>query len=135
MRNALPVLLAMLFLASCREPQSREYFQRSSGTGEFSFEFEMADTLCAYDISFYSAIDRPLFRKDTLVSFPLQIVWRSPSGRYFSETVYYPADSNRVRYRSGVIPSESGTWAIGVTIPDEPRRMRGLGIIVEKVGL
>ena len=119
----------LLLLAACSRPQSREYFQRSDGSGEYSFDLEMPDSLAAYDISFYTAIDRPLIKRDTLVSFPLQIVWRSPSGRYFSETVYYPAGLARVPYRTGLVPSEPGIWNIAITIPSEPRRLRGLGVI------
>lgn len=132
MRRAAPLLAVLMLLASCREPVAREYFQRSGGSGEYSFEIEMTDSLSSYDISFYTVVDKPLMRRDTLVSFPLQVVWRSPSGRYFSETVYYPADSVRVRYRSGVVPSEYGRWSISVTIPQEPQRMRGLGLICSR---
>jgi len=132
MRRALPLLLAFLLLASCREPQSREYFQRVSSDGEYSFDLELTDTLAAYNLSFYTKIDRPVFKRDTLVSFPMQIVWRSPSGRYFSETVYYPADSLRARYRSHLVPSEAGTWNVAVTLPRQPEGLRGLGIICAK---
>ncbi len=133
MRRALPaVLLALLMVSACSEPQAREYFLRSNSAGEYSFSVELTDSLHSYDFSFYTAIDKPLFRNDTLVSFPMQVVWRSPSGRYFSETVYYPADSSRVLYRSGMMPSEFGEWSIGVTLPQQPPRLRGLGIIVSR---
>ena len=101
----------------------------SDGSGEYAFPLELSDTLQAYDTSFFSSLDRPLFVPDTLVSFPLQVVWRSPSGRYFSETVYYPADSLRVRYRSGIVPSEAGEWTLSVTVSPEPEGFRGLGVI------
>lgn len=104
-------------------------FIRSDGSGEYVFPLQLSDTLAAYDISFYTVIDRPVFRADTIVSFPMQVVWRSPSGRYFSETVYYPADSVKVRYRSGVIPSEEGDWTLSVTLDPEPGGLRGLGVI------
>ena len=131
--RALPLaLLLALMLSSCAQPASREYFQRSAGTGEYSFDFEMPDSLAAYDISFYAAIDRPLFKKDTLASFPLQVVWRSPSGRFFSETVYYPASEACALYRSSVVPSEPGGWNISVTVNPEPEGLRGLGLICAK---
>ena len=121
----------VLIAASCSNPPSRELFVRSTGSGEYSFPVQF-DSLGTYDLSFYTVIDRPLFRTDTLVSFPMNVVWRSPSGRYFSETVYFPADSTRVRYRSGVVPSEGGEWTISVTLPSEPPRLRGLGIEVRR---
>ena len=131
-RRLLSAAVFLLLLASCSRPQSREYFQRSDGSGEYSFDIEMSDSLTAYDISFYTAIDRPLFSRDTLTSFPLQIVWRSPSGRYFSETVYYPVGLARVPYRTGLVPSEPGIWNIAVTLPSEPRLLRGLGIVCRR---
>ena len=128
MRNLAIACCALLLLASCGRPQGREYFLRANPAGEYSFDLELIDSLASYDISFYTAIDRPLFHRDTLVSFPLQVVWRSPSGRYFSETVYYPTAEHRVLYRSNVVPTELGTWNIAVTIPNQPPRLRGLGL-------
>ncbi|MBO4475234.1 MAG: hypothetical protein J5737_00730 [Bacteroidales bacterium] len=126
------MITVAVLAVSCREPRAREYYLRADRTGEYSFDISLTDSLARYDISFYTAIVKPLLHKDTLASFPMQIVWRSPSGLYFSETVYYPAASPRVLYRSGLIPSEYGTWNIGITLPEEPSRLRGLGIICEK---
>lgn len=127
--RCLPLLLLLSLAFSCSQPPSREMFIRSDGSGEYVFPLQLPDTLAAYDISFYTVIDRPVFRADTIVSFPMQVVWRSPSGRYFSETVHYPADSVKVRYRSGVIPSEEGDWTLSVTLDPEPGGLRGLGVI------
>ena len=132
MMRALRSCILLLLLASCAAPSAREYFIRSDKSGEYSFELEMEDTLSGYDLSFYTKIDRPLLEPDTLVCFPMQILWRSPSGRYFSETVWYPADSARVRYRSGLVPSESGTWTLGVTLDPEPSGLRGLGVQISR---
>ena len=135
MRRLLLPLLAVLLLASCTQPPSREFFQRSDGTGEYSFPIDMSDTLAAYDLSFYTAMDKPLFHRDTLSCFPLQVLWRSPSGRYFSETVYYPASQRLAPYRSGVVPAEFGEWELSVTIPGEPARLRGLGVICKRTAV
>lgn len=133
LKHAGLLIAAALLLAACGEPPAREQFIRSDGSGEYSFNIEMTDTVSGYNISFYTAIDHPLMQRDTVASFPLQVVWRSPSGRYFSETVYYPADSLRARYRSGVVPNETGTWELGVTIAPEPPGLRGLGVVCSKV--
>ena len=130
-RASFLVLLALLF-ASCVQPRAWEDFQRLTPSGEYSFSFELADTLGGYDVSFYTALDRPSHAADTLVSFPLNIIWRSPSGKFFSETVYYPADSRKVLYRSGLVPSESGTWSLSVSIPSQPEGLRGLGLEVRR---
>lgn len=127
------LLIAALLVAACGEPPSREFFKRSDGTGEYAFPLELGDTLAAFNISFYTKLDRPLMAPDTLACIPLKVVWRSPSGRFFSETVYYPADSLRARYRSGLIPSEAGTWELTVTIDPEPSGLRGLGVVCSKV--
>lgn len=133
MRRA-PILLALvaLLLAACGEPLSREKFIRSNGSGEYFFPVQMSDSTASYDISFYTKIDKVVMRPDTLASFPMQLVWRSPSRRYFSETVYYPAHSLRVCYRRDLVPSEPGDWTLSVTISPEPAGLRGLGLVVEK---
>ena len=131
MRRLLLAVLCVLAVASCGEPPSREYYIHSDGTGEYSFDVAFGDSLGVYDLSLYASIAAPVFVKDTLQSFPLQLVWRSPSGRYFSETVYYPASEAVVPYRSGVTPSEPGLWNISVTVfLEDRRRLRGLGLRV-----
>ena len=133
MRNALVAMLcACAMLASCAEPASRERFILSDGTGEYAFNVEFTDSTALYDLSFYTAIDKPLTQPDTLGSFPMKLLWRSPSGLFFSETVYYPADSAKVRYRSGLKPSEPGSWSLEVTIDPEPSGLRGIGRVVAK---
>lgn len=124
--------VAVLLLTACCEPESRERFIRSDGTGEYSFEIELADTTSTYDLSFYTFIDKPLMQPDTLGSFPVQVLWKAPSGRYFSETVYYPADSVRVSYRKGFVPSETGPWTIQLTVSPEPAGLRGMGLVVRR---
>lgn len=134
MRLTLAVLFsAAVLLVSCREPSSHETFLRSDGSGEYAYDVEFKDSAAHYDLSFFSAIDRPVTAPDTVVSFPLDIVWRSPSGLFFSETVYYPAKERRVLYRSGVVPGETGVWHLSVSLGQEPTGLRGLGLIVEKM--
>jgi hypothetical protein len=107
-------------------------FIRSDGTGEYSFPMELTDSTAAYDISFFTVIDKLPMAPDTLGSFPLQLIWRSPSGRYFSETVYYPADSVKAFYRRGLVPAETGSWTLSVSVFPEPEGLRGLGLIVAR---
>lgn len=133
MRGALmAAACAVVLVAACGEPVSRENFIRSDGSGEYAFQVEMTDSAATYDLSFYTAIDRPLMQPDTLGSFPMQLLWRSPSGRYFSETVYYPADSAIVHYRTGLVLSETGSWELQVTVSPEPDGLRGLGLVVAR---
>ena len=124
---------ALLLLASCSEPVSRERFIRSDGTGEYSFDVAFTDSTASYDLSFYTAVDRPLMQPDTLGSIPMKLLWRSPSGLFLSESVFYPADSARVLYRRGLVPSEFGEWTLQVTISPEPAGLRGLGLVVARI--
>lgn len=126
------VACAVLLLAACAEPLSRERFIISDGSGEYSFPVEMNDSSAVYDLSFYTVIDRSPLQPDTLSFIPMALLWRSPSGRYFSENVYYPADSLQVCYRRGLEPVETGTWVLEVSVDNEPEGMRGLGLIVAK---
>lgn len=123
---------AVLLLSACGEPLSREQFIRSDGTGEYSFTIELPDTASTYDLSFYTSIVLPVMEPDTLGSFPMQVLWQAPSGRYFSETVYYPADSVRVSYRRGFQPSEAGSWTIQLDISPEPAGLRGMGLVISR---
>ena len=131
-RSLLAVACAVVLIAACGEPASRERFIRSDGSGEYAFQVEMTDTSASYDLSFYTAIDRPLMQPDTLGSFPMRLLWRSPSGRFYSETVYYPADSSIVHYRTGLIPSENGSWELQISISPEPAGLRGMGLVVAR---
>ena len=133
MRRALMAMAcACMLLAACREPVSRERFIMADGSGEYAFDVEFNDSLALYDLSFYTAIDKPLAAPDTLGSFPMKLLWRSPSGLFFSETVYYPADSARVFYRRGLKPSETGLWSLELTISPEPAGLRGMGLVVAR---
>ena len=135
MRGALTALACAIFVwASCSEPVSREHFIRSDGSGEYEFSVELNDSTVAYDLSFYTFVDTPMMAPDTLWSFPMKLLWRSPSGLYFSETVYYPAESAKVLYRKGLVPAENGTWTLQVSISPEPEGLRGMGLIVAKTG-
>ena len=134
MRCALVAAACAIFLlAACSEPVSRERFIRSDGTGEYEFNVEFNDSTALYDLFFFTAIDKPLVQSDTLASFPMKLLWRSPSGLFFSETVYYPADSLRVLYRSGLQPSETGVWTLQISVSPEPEGLRGMGLIVERI--
>ena len=125
-------VLSLLVLAACSAPASRESFHRSDGSGEYSFDVELADTAATYSFSFYTTVDSPPLLPDTLSSFPMRLLWRAPSGRSFSETVYYPAKSRKVCYRRGVTPAEPGLWTLYVSVVPEPPGLRGLGLIVSR---
>ena len=125
-------LLALLAAAGCSRPLSTEIFVRSdrASEGVYVFDLTLRDSLAEYDFWFYS---RTLGK--TLTSLPLEVLWLSPSGERFSETVYMKkvdADGEKELYRSGVVPAESGEWRICVRPHDVDESFCGLGIICEE---
>lgn len=128
--RVLAAFAAMLMMSACGEPSSSERFIISDGTGEYEFPVEFSDTAAIYDLSFYTAIDKPLKRVDQPGSFPMELLWQAPSGRCFTETVHYPVASAKVLYRKDVEPGELGNWTLRVSVASEPRGLRGLGLEV-----
>lgn len=135
MRRLTAILIMATALASCTRPESYETFVRASEAreGVYSFELDLSDSDCSYDISFYTKIDRPRLRsRQGQASMPLAVIWTSPQGEEFSETVYYPIGQLRTAYRSGVVMNEPGVWGIRVNVISAPRGLRGLGIICRR---
>lgn len=135
-RFALFVSTALALLAvACEQPDSTEEFIKAGDAerGLYSFVVALDDSLCTYDFSFYTRIDRPE-AKSSLRPMELSIVWNSPSGQTASETVYMNPAVVCEKYRSGVSPKETGTWRINVRIVNEPKGLRGLGLICERNG-
>lgn len=124
-------VFAGLVLNSCAKPDTVEKFIPASKAqnGVFVFDFEMADTLSTYDFSFYTRIDGP-----QLDSLPLKVMWLSPDGKSFSETVYMNPASGVEPYRSGVTPVIPGQWRICVRPAVESKGFRGLGFVCKENG-
>ncbi|MBO4263600.1 MAG: hypothetical protein J5871_02845 [Bacteroidales bacterium] len=125
----LPLLLLLLGLSACHRPASYELFIKGAAE-RYDFSLDLSDSSCTYDIAFFTRVDTPVFRRDSLPdSFPMTVRWSGPSGQAFEETVYYPVRESRVPYRSGVVPVEYGNWTLSVRLPQPPGRLRGLGLI------
>ena len=129
------ILLAVAF--SCREPLERDCFIK--GSGPYVFTVEMGDTTAAYDFALYTRVDG---RTDGRQSLPMDLHWRAPSDRLYSETVYLPLQGKRADgslqvyapYREDVRPYEAGTWTLTLSIPDSVALsgMRGMGLLVTR---
>ena len=119
---------ALILLAlSCSEPDSTEQFILNKD-GSYSFHVDMSRTDCAYDLSFYSRVDS--WHK--VREFPIDVVLTSPSGRKYQERVYFVRVSHdRVPYRTGLIPDESGVWTLDAKA--DVKGLRGLGLICKRV--
>lgn len=136
----LPVLLAVLSLTACSRPESYEEFIQvdDSIRGRYEFELDMSDSLEVYDVSFYTRVDRgKIYSVNELPPLEIKVIWESPSGRVYDETVYMSSgDSRGVRekYRTGIEPYERGIWKLCVIPDDPPKGFRGLGIVFERYG-
>lgn len=117
----------ILSVLSCSEPLSMEKFILNQD-GRYSFEVDMTHTDCTYDLYFYSRVDS--WKK--VPEFPIDIVWTSPSGVRYSERVYFLRDGHdKLAYRTGLVPVESGVWTLDARA--DAQGLRGLGLICKRV--
>ncbi len=137
--NSLCVILTVL-LFSCSRPQSYETFVKAADApgGVYSYQLDLSDSLASYDISFYSRVDRnSLNVRNEYPQIRLEVTWVSPSGQNFSETVYMRGSNSAgdiQKYRSGVVPRESGEWTLKVKAFPGEGKFRGLGVICRRNG-
>lgn len=119
--------LAILVVSSCVRPSSDEYFVISDGTGSYGFALDMSDSLCVYDLTFFTRLEGP----GQVAGFPVKIYLTSPSGVTYSENVYYDASGDlKVPYRTSLSPVEYGIWNMEV-IASAPG-LDGLGLICSR---
>ena len=109
---------------------SREDFVKADGSGRYEFAVDMSDSLCTYDLSFYTRLDG----RDAPSGFPIKIYLTSPSGQTYVESVYYDCSKGvRVPYRTGLVPVEYGEWTLSVSA--DPAGMCGLGLITSRTSI
>ena len=147
MRRFLTLLLCAVLplLVSCTRPSvSETYLLREDCAldGIYRFEVDMSDSLARYDISLYTRIDGNHQRPDADKGVRLKMIWTSPSGRDYSENVYFSFTESSCEdgffslqcslpYRSGLVPKEHGVWTLTLQQLKEIRDLRGWGIICE----
>lgn len=133
MKKLIPtIILVASVMAGCVKPASEEYFVREdqSVDGVYSFMLDMSDSLCKYDVYFYTKVDG----KKNIVNLPVQIIWTSPSGQQYSEQVYMKVGAkfgDKELYRSSLVPVEFGSWNLCVVSLNDIKGLRGMGVIVE----
>lgn len=139
--RALAILLAAVsVLASCSRPLTYEKFVQAKDVsdGDYDFELEFSDSTGVYDLYFFTRVDRSRnLNPENRTPMKLDIWWESPSHKVYDEYVYMePGDFRGVRqiYRSGIVPSEYGTWKLCVRPSSVPASFRGLGIVLEQNG-
>ena len=144
------LILAVIGAAcvSCSRPVSYEQFvsvEDREANGLYRYILDLSDSLCTYDVSFYSRIDATRIKEAHSRDFSLMVTWTAPSGQRFRETVYFGlfdesegSDSYSRQYvkpyRKGLVPVEFGTWDLEVLVNSgaEVPGLRGLGVICKK---
>ena len=87
LRRSFICLLGVLLLwgaASCARPTSVEQFAFDDGSGQFDFTVDMSDSLCLYNLSFYTRLESRL----SPPGFPLRVYLTSPSGVTYAESLF-----------------------------------------------
>ena len=141
MRRFLPLLAAaFLCCLSCVRPRVSDQFVRASDAadGIYRFELDLSDSLCTWDVSFYTRLEGPAKLLSEYDALPLDIEWLSPSGTLYGEQVMMsvPSGRGRVRdalrlYRSNLALTEPGAWKLALRCPcDAP--LRGFGVISKR---
>lgn len=135
MRNSFAVmLLCAVLLSGCTRPVSYEAFilAKEAADGVYSFELDLADENCSYDISFFTETDDPIFKRRPKESMPIVVTWSLADTLSQSETVYYPLGETKVAYRTGVVMEQPGIWTLRANVASAPEGLRGLGIICKR---
>lgn len=132
-------LLILLFaVLSCGKPDYYREFMGVEETRYGVFSFDIPLERAVYDFSFFSRMEKPFGKSSEGVSFPMDVFWKSPSGQYFEERVWFVAGWDEkpvVEYRKGVLPLEEGNWTISVILPSEVETLAGLGLVCNKTGI
>lgn len=129
-RRSLTGILSALVLVACTAPTGEtDSFVRADRArgGVYSFSLPLTDSLATYDFWFYSRL-----LSDRQDDIELRVLWLSPSGESFRETVYMRnpgTKGSRELYRSGVGLSEVGEWKINVRPVGVGKEFTGLGLI------
>lgn len=118
------ILVLLLGAVSCARPDSVEQYVFDDGNGQFDFKVDMSDSLCVYDLSFYTRLESRL----SPPGFPVRVYLTSPSGVTYSESLFYDASASLVvPYRTDLQPVEYGIWSLSVRARAEG--LKGMGLI------
>ncbi|MBR1575583.1 MAG: hypothetical protein IJ654_03940 [Bacteroidales bacterium] len=110
--------------AACSRPATDEQYVFDDGSGQFDFDLDLSDSLCVYDLFFYTRLESRLAPP----GFPVRVYLTSPSGERYSESLFYDASASLVvPYRTDLEPVEYGLWQLSVRARAEG--LKGLGLI------
>lgn len=134
------LLLLPLLSVACRRPESTEQFitiDKSIG-GIYSFDLDLCDSLCTYDIWFYNRVEPALGGIGTQAAIPIAVKWQlidSEEELSYTETVYHKQGGRRggrELYRSSVIPAKSGRYSLELRPLEVPQGFNGIGVICKR---
>ena len=139
------LIIMVCILSACSAPSSTESFVRCGDRtdGKYVFSADMSDSSEVYAMAFYTRIDCSKAEFAGLKDIRADIVFVSPSGDRYGETVFFPKSAFRTsdsltwnfseEYREGISPIECGLWRVEVNIPedDDIKGFRGLGMVLE----
>ena len=127
--RAMCAAAACLLLTCCVKPASYEEFIRADEAmgGLYSFTLDLADSLCTYDISFYTADDS--VQPEGL---PVYVVWTGPEDAGFEELVYMKPGQTVQPYRFHVEMAVPGEWRLDLRPMQVPAGFRGIGVICKR---
>lgn len=125
--NLIFPVLVVLSAVSCVRPQSDEMFAVSDGTLPYEYVLDMSDSLCLYDLTFFTRLEG----HKKVSGFPMKVYLTSPSGVTYSENVFYDASRGlKVPYRTSLSPVEYGLWKMEVKA--SAPGLKGLGLICSR---
>ena len=130
-RTILPLALFLALAAGCSRPVSSENFilAQNAPEGIYSFGLDLSDSLCTYDIYFYTRGLKPA----ESAAVALDVAWFGPRGTEFRETVWLDPRNEVSLYRSGVKPCEYGEWRLEVKPGSVPEGFAGLGTVCKRI--
>ena len=131
------VLMALLMAASCSRADCVEQFCRADGSGVYSFDVALPDTLASYDFSVFTRDDSVRSRfVDGVTQMRTVVSWIAPEGPVMlRDTVYIPSGTSRGTlspYRAGVSGKIGREFTLEFRASEEPKRFRGIGLVFKK---
>lgn len=143
------VVIGGLFIfCTCAEPYSQEDYVKTRNrdqAGRYEFTIDMSDSLKHYDVDLIVVMDCGKKRFSSFENASVNMLWSSPSGKLFNETVWLSRKDLssqtpfsklfEVRYRAGLVPTEYGDWKLYIALKEdvlETYKVPGIGIRLKK---
>lgn len=147
MRQLLPGIVLLLFVAGCSRPSSREYFmlREDAEYGDsYSFILDMSDSSASYGLDFFTRLEKRSFGEFPEEDIMLDIRWFSPLDSILTDTLFlslaHPSGSAYYTkdfifpYKDPLELPGAGEWRLKARIVNDSQTIRGLGVIFRNNG-